>query len=63
MLEPAQCLVEDWDGWSESAPWPSRYLRPFIDAGPIVAAIAGAGVGGAVRGITGVLNWNGNPGI
>jgi hypothetical protein len=38
-------------------------LGPFIAAGPIVAAIAWAGVGGTVGGITGALNWNGNPGM
>jgi len=29
VLEPAQCLVEDWDGWSESAPWPYPVWDPL----------------------------------
>jgi len=36
-------------------------LGPFIAAGPIMAALAGAGVGGAVGGITGALIGHGNP--
>src|SRR3989475_13196700 len=36
-------------------------LGPFIAAGPIVAALAGAGAGGAIRGLTSGLIWLGNP--
>jgi hypothetical protein len=36
-------------------------LGPFIAAGPIMAALAGAGVGGTVGGITGALVGMGIP--
>ena len=36
-------------------------LGPFIAAGPIVAALAGAGVGGTVGGIAGALIGMGIP--
>src|SRR5438876_10849441 len=36
-------------------------LGPFIAAGPIVAALAGVGVGGAIAGITGALIGMGIP--
>jgi hypothetical protein len=36
-------------------------LGPFIAAGPIMAALAGAGVGGAIGGITGALIGMGIP--
>jgi hypothetical protein len=36
-------------------------LGPFIAAGPIIAALAGAGVGGTVGGITGALIGMGIP--
>src|SRR5207302_5988613 len=36
-------------------------LGPFIAAGPIMAALAGVGVGGAVGGITGALVGMGIP--
>ena len=36
-------------------------LGPFIVAGPIMAALAGAGVRGAVRGLTGALVGMGIP--
>jgi hypothetical protein len=36
-------------------------LRPFIAAGPIMAALAGMGVGGAIGGITGALIGMGIP--
>jgi len=36
-------------------------LGPFIAAGPIVAALAGVGVGGAIGGITGALIGMGIP--
>src|SRR2546430_9180292 len=37
-------------------------LGPFIAAGPIVAALAGAGAGGAIGGLPSGLVWLGNPG-
>src|SRR5437899_12054283 len=36
-------------------------LGPFIDPGPIVAALAGAGAGGAIGGLTGALIGMGIP--
>lgn len=36
-------------------------LGPFIAAGPIMAALAGAGVGGAIGGLTGALVGMGIP--
>jgi hypothetical protein len=36
-------------------------LGPFIAAGPIMAALAGLGVGGAVGGVTGALIGMGTP--
>jgi hypothetical protein len=36
-------------------------LGPFIAAGPIMAALAGAGIGGAVGGLTGALVGMGIP--
>ena len=36
-------------------------LGPFIAAGPIVAALAGAGAGGAVLGLTGAMVGLGTP--
>ena len=35
-------------------------IGPFIAAGPIVAAIAGVGVGGAIGGIAGAFNRDGH---
>ena len=54
---PAQehCWAEGWDGWLALAALAIPGLGPFIAAGPIMAALAGAGVGGAVGSLAGAL--------
>ena len=50
-----------WDGWSALECSPFRGIGPFIAAGPIVAALAGAGALGTVAGIVGALVGLGMP--
>ena len=35
-------------------------LGPFIAAGPIMAALSGAALGGTLGGLTGALDWDGH---
>jgi len=44
-----------WAGWPAIGALAIPGLGPFIAAGPIMAALAGAGVGGTVGGLTGAL--------
>ncbi len=61
MLEQVWFSAASWDGWPASALLAIPGLGPFIAAGPIMAALAGAGVGGTVGGIAGALVGLGIP--
>src|SRR3977135_3398020 len=58
---PEQCWEVAWVGSQVSERLRFRGLGPFIAAGPIMAALAGAGVGGVVGGLTGALIGMGIP--
>ena len=58
---PAQRSAERWAGLLASARSRFRVVGPFIAAGPIMAALAGVGVGGALGGLTGALVGMGIP--
>ena len=58
--ERVRCWAVHSDGWWASALWRYR-VCPFIAAGPLMAALAGMGVGGAVGGIAGALIGLGIP--
>ena len=58
---PAPFWAAPWAGWPASAALAIPGLGPFIAAGPIMAALSGAAVVGAVGGLTGALVGMGIP--